>query len=169
MNLVLCGFMGCGKSTCGRLLAQAAGLRFVDMDVYIEQAAGCTVREIFAREGEAGFRARERAACRALGAQDGAVIAAGGGALCDPENVQALRKTSRIVFLDAPLGLIRSRLRGDTTRPLLQTQDAGALYEARRPLYEAAADLTVDASGAPEKVAAHILEWARTQGLLKNA
>ena len=80
-NIILCGFMGCGKSTVGKNIARKSGRRFIDMDAYIEEEAGMTVSEIFAREGEEGFRDREHQACLELAQKSNAVIAAGGGAL----------------------------------------------------------------------------------------
>ena len=99
-NVVLCGFMGCGKTTVGRQLAALSGRRFVDMDEYIEQQAGMAVSEIFRQYGEDDFRRREREACRALARQTGLVIAAGGGALTFAANVEALRPSCVIVLLE---------------------------------------------------------------------
>ena len=99
-NLILCGFMGCGKTTVGRRLARLTGRRFVDMDAVIEEEAGMRVKEIFDRYGEADFRRREREACAALAAAEGLVIAAGGGALTFPENAAALAATGVIVLLE---------------------------------------------------------------------
>ena len=78
-NIVLCGFMGCGKSSVGRRVAKLLERQFCDLDSYIEQQAGMTVAEIFAKEGEAGFRAREAQAAEEVAAQEGMVIASGGG------------------------------------------------------------------------------------------
>ena len=100
-NVVLCGFMGCGKTTVGRQLAALSGRRFVDMDEYIEQQAGMAVSEIFRQYGEDDFRRRERETCRALARQTGLVIAAGGGALTFAANVEALRASCVIVLLEA--------------------------------------------------------------------
>ena len=91
-NLILCGFMGCGKTTVGRCLAALTGRRFVDMDAFIEEGAGMTVGEIFDRYGEADFRRREREACAALAAMEGLVIAA--------KNYAALRDMNEIIRTD---------------------------------------------------------------------
>ncbi|MGI6265270.1 MAG: shikimate kinase [Acutalibacteraceae bacterium] len=160
-NVVLCGFMGCGKSTVGRLLAEKTGRSFVDMDAYIEKEAGMTVAAIFERYGEADFRRREREACAALAGQDGLVIAAGGGALTFPENAAALRKTGDIVLMRVTPETVLRRLEGDTTRPLLARPDKEAavreLMAKRQPLYRQAAAFSVDANGDPASVAAAIL------------
>ncbi len=152
-NVILCGFMGCGKSTVGKNLARKTGRKFLDMDRYIEEKAGMTVSEIFAAEGEAGFRDREHEACLELAQLHGLIIAAGGGALTFERNVEAFRGKDRIVLLDVELDDIRSRLQNDTTRPLLQRPDRDeamrALYEKRLPLYRRAADVTVKGRNTP--------------------
>lgn len=166
-NIYLCGFMGCGKTTVGEALASLTGLPFVDMDVYIEQAAGMTVAGIFAARGEGAFRALERRAAAELSARPGLIVATGGGSVLDSRNLDHFRAGGRIVFIDAPLPLIRLRLRNDTTRPLLNADDRGAvlrdLYEKRIPLYRAAADVTVKTENgmAPADVARRILRLLR--------
>ena len=133
-NLVLCGFMGCGKSTVGRLLAARCGMTFVDTDAYLEEQLGQSISSLFATEGEAVFRAHETAVCRTLGAQDGLVLATGGGAV----------------------------LRDDCTRPLLQRPDkedaVRTLLHDRAPLYARAADITVDAEADPPVVVDRLLD-----------
>lgn len=119
-NLVLCGFMGTGKTAVGRELARLLGRPFVDLDEVIEAAAGCTVAEIFGREGEEGFRRRERAAVADLAATAGLVVATGGGVLMDPENRRALAAGGRLVLLTATPAALAARLQGDAARPLLQ-------------------------------------------------
>lgn len=96
-NLILIGMMGCGKSTVGRLAAEKLGLAFVDTDERIERASGRTIPEIFASEGEEGFRARELDVSRALAREGGLVIACGGGLPTRAEAIAAL-KTSGVVF-----------------------------------------------------------------------
>jgi len=161
MNIVLCGFMGCGKSTVGKRLAAETGFTLVDMDTYIEEAAGMTVSDIFAAEGEASFRAREHAACVTLGKQDRLIIATGGGAVLREDNVTALRHGGTIVWLRVTPETVLRRLEGDTTRPLLMREDkeqaVRELMTARDSLYAAAADVTVDADGDAENICAAIL------------
>ncbi|MCI8497557.1 MAG: shikimate kinase [Clostridiales bacterium] len=157
-SLVLCGFMGCGKTTVGKALAAKWRVPFVDMDDYIEAQAGMKVSEIFERFGEEHFRALERDACKTLAAGKPCVVAAGGGALTFPENVRALReKGCRILMLCVRPETVLRRLEGDTTRPLLNRPDkeeaVRELLARRLPLYEAAAHFTVDANGeAPETI-----------------
>ena len=159
-NIVLCGFMGCGKSTVGKRLAERHGLTFVDMDTYIEEQAGCSVADIFATHGEAVFRAMEHDACTVLGKQKNLVIATGGGAVLDAGNVMALTENGTIVFLRVNAQTVLERLKNDTSRPLLQqdNKDAAvrALMQRRTPLYEAAARTTVDADDEPDTVVSAI-------------
>ena len=118
-NVILCGFMGCGKSTIGKNAAKKTGRRFVDMDEYIEKQAGKTVAEIFAERGEEGFRELEHEACVELSKKRNLIVATGGGALTFERNVEVFKGTDTIVLLDVPLRVIRLRLRYDKKRPLL--------------------------------------------------
>ncbi len=153
--------MGCGKSTVGKRLAKELDMTFVDMDSYIEEQAGCTVSDIFAQKGEAGFRTMEHDACCTLSGQDGLVIATGGGAVLREDNVTALKANGTIVLLEVGVDCVLARLENDTTRPLLQRPDkreaAAELLSIRTPLYKAAADITVDAEADADTVAAAIL------------
>ena len=163
-SVVLCGFMGCGKTTCGRLLAARMGRKFLDLDAWIAAREGMTVPEIFRKKGEPAFREMERNASRTLARTCGLVIAAGGGTLLSPENAAAFRENGIVVWLDASLGAVRRRIPGSGTRPMLAKPGSlERLYAARRGRYRAAADFTVNADGAPDAVAGAIL------GLLKPA
>lgn len=159
-NLILCGFMGCGKSTVGRRLAQLSGREFVDMDAFIQAEQSMTIPEIFARQGEAAFRQMETEAARALSQKQGLVIACGGGTVLNPENVKLLRQGGVILLLDVPLPALQERLKNDTQRPLLQRPDRRefieSLHAQRMPLYHKAADLVVPA-GAPGMVVARTI------------
>ena len=160
-NLILCGFMGCGKSTVGRELSRLTGKKFLDLDSYVEQREGRTIPEIFDREGEPGFRAAEARAVQALSQETGLIIAAGGGTLLFPGNAAAFRARGVIVLLDAPLAAIQERLRNDTSRPLIQKPNRNEvireLYEKRLPAYREAADVTVDAGAPAREVARRVL------------
>jgi shikimate kinase len=154
-NVILCGFMGCGKSTIGKNAAKKTGRRFVDMDEYIEKQAGKTVAEIFAERGEEGFRELEHEACIELSKNRNLIVATGGGALTFERNVEVFRGTDTIVLLDVPLRVIRLRLRYDKKRPLLQRPDRDKviteLYNSRMPKYLAAADVVVKGESTPMK------------------
>ncbi len=138
-NLILTGFMGTGKTTVGRAVAEQLGRPFVDMDQVIEERAGRSIADIFAHEGEAAFRAIEAELCRELADQGDLVIATGGGALVDIDNRQVLASTGLVICLTADVETILGRLEDVTDRPLLDAPDrrarVGALLEARRAAY----------------------------------
>ena len=147
-NLILVGPMGAGKSCIGRRLAERYGLPFVDADREIERRTGTSVTTIFECEGEAGFRARERAALAELAALDGAVIATGGGAVLDPATRGLLRERGFVVHLQVAVAQQLERLARDRTRPLLARDDReqvlNDLAARRGPLYAEVADLAFD-------------------------
>ncbi|MBQ1507390.1 MAG: shikimate kinase [Ruminococcus sp.] len=161
-NLVLCGFMGCGKSTVGRNLAKKTGRKFLDMDRYIEEKAGMSIPEIFEKLGEDGFRDIEHEACVELAEKSNLIIASGGGALTFQRNVEAFKGRDKIVLLDVPLKTIKYRLRNDKSRPLLQREDKdeamAELYFRRYPLYIAAADAVVSGQSTPMKTTIAVME-----------
>lgn len=166
-NIVLCGFMGCGKSTVGKNIARKAGKKYVDMDHYIEQKAGMRVSEIFEKYGESRFRDMEHEACVELSEKKNLIIASGGGAMTFERNVAAFKNKDLIVLLDVPLETIKHRLHNDQKRPLLQRPDKDEvmqrLYEQRLPLYKSAADITVEGRSTPLKTAFAVLDAVRMQ------
>ena len=161
-SLYLVGMMGSGKTSTGRPLAEQLGYGFVDADAVIEQAAGCTIPEIFERDGEAGFRALESQVLNAISQRHSLVVATGGGVVTQPEN-WGLLHSGIVIWLDVIPEQLIQRLRADSTvRPLLQTEDPEAALHAllnqRRPLY-AEADLTVVIDNeTPDAVADGILQ-----------
>ena len=161
LNVYLIGMMGAGKSAVGRPLAEALGYRFLDADDALEQVAARTIPEIFATDGEAGFRELETAVLGQIAGWHSLVVATGGGVVTRPENWGHMRQ-GVVVWLDAPAPLLLQRLRADSTpRPLLQASDPGArlgeLLAQRQPLY-AQADLRVQQAGAsPAQVAQQVL------------
>ncbi|MEZ4371604.1 MAG: 3-dehydroquinate synthase [Polyangiaceae bacterium] len=165
--LLLTGFMGTGKSTVGRLVARAASVDFIDLDTEIERRAQRSVREIFAAEGEAGFRSREASTLRdLLEAAPPRVIALGGGALLKrDQRLQALDQAV-VVCLRADVDELLRRLSGDTTRPLLDVPDPrGRILELMdaRDLSYAEAHATLETAGKePEALATQVLAvWRR--------
>ena len=152
----LVGFMGSGKSSVGRALAAQLGLAFLDLDDRIAGHAGKSIQGIFAEDGEAAFRAHERAALLALEPEllAGAVIATGGGACQDAAARAWMLARGTMVWLDVPLETIERRVPRDGSRPLFGDRRAlDALYQERRSGY-ASAGLRVDADAlAPEDVA----------------
>jgi len=147
-NLILVGPMGAGKSCIGRRLAERYGLRLADADREIELRTGASVSTIFECEGEAGFRAREHAALAELLAQDGVLLATGGGAVLDPDNRRLLRERGFVVHLHVAPEQQLERLARDKTRPLLARDDRDAVLRelalVREPLYAEIADLRFD-------------------------
>lgn len=154
-NIVLIGMPSCGKTTVGTLLAQQLQRDFYDTDAEIVRDSGCEISELFAREGEAGFRARESRVIAALAQKTGVVIATGGGAVCREENMRALRQNGRIYLLDRPLTLLCPT----EDRPLSRSKEAlFALAHKRIPLYRAACDMQIENSGTPEQAGKAIME-----------
>ena len=169
-SLYLVGMMGSGKTSTGRPLAERLGYGFVDADAVIEQAAGCSIPEIFERDGEAGFRALESQVLNAITQRHSLVVATGGGVVTQQEN-WGLLHSGIVIWLDVAQEQLLERLRADdTARPLLQQPDPAAAVETllseRRALY-AEADLTVVIQEeTPEQVADGILQLLPT--LLKD-
>ena len=157
--ILLIGMMGCGKSTVGRLLAERMRLPLIDLDEEIARAAEKTIPEIFAQEGEAGFRARETAALeRALAREDG-VIATGGGIVTRAENIRMMREKGFVVWLCRPLEDMIADVRQDT-RPNLagnKEERMHTLYAQREALYQKAAHMRF-CNSAPPKKSARLLE-----------
>jgi shikimate kinase len=148
--IVLTGFMGSGKSEVGRRLARRLGRAFVDTDELIEARAGKSVASIFAEDGEAAFRRFEREAVVEATRRGDAVVALGGGAVLDPDNVAALRAAGIVICLTARPDTILTRVGRGLERPLLAGGDPRAtitrLLVERKAAYDAAADWTVDTS-----------------------
>ncbi|MCL2602688.1 MAG: AAA family ATPase, partial [Treponema sp.] len=136
-NIVLVGMPGCGKTTVGKLLAENLGKRLVDTDAEIVEAAGCSIPEIFQREGEAGFRALESEVIKKFGKESGLVLATGCGCVTREENYRHLHQNGSIVFIERPLGELARE-----GRPLSQG-DLDAMYAKRQPLYRRFAECTV--------------------------
>jgi shikimate kinase len=140
INLVLTGFMGTGKSTIGRVVAERLNRPFIDMDEVIVQEAGCPVPEIFARHGESTFRQMERELCQKLSTRSGLVISTGGGALIDAHNRALMTSSAVVICLTANLQALLERLQADTNRPMLNATDTqqriGELLAIRKAAYD---------------------------------
>ena len=153
--IVLVGLMGAGKSCIGRRLATRLGLGFVDADREIEQAAGCSIPEIFQRHGEEAFRDGERRVILRLLDGGPHVLATGGGAFMDPRTRHAIREKAISIWLRADLELLARRVQRRNDRPLLQVADPKAklaqLMAERYPVY-AEADLTVESRDVPHEM-----------------
>ncbi|SHI41598.1 shikimate kinase [Tangfeifania diversioriginum] len=130
MRIYLIGYMGCGKSTMGKRLANHAGLQFVDMDHYIEKRNCKTVPQLFDEFGEEGFRKRERKALEELSEFTDVVIATGGGAPCFFDNIDLMNRTGKTIYLNIDPKILASRLlKSKTERPLIKGKSKEELID----------------------------------------
>jgi shikimate kinase len=165
MNIVLCGMMGCGKSTVSYELAKMYSLERVETDKVIVDRYG-EISKIFDRFGEKYFRDIETYVVKEIAKKyDNAVISLGGGCVLREENVQALKETGKIVYLRTSLETLLARVKGDTTRPLLKgdaRQNMTRLLNERKSVYESVADVVVDTDNImPKRIAAKIWELVK--------
>ena len=151
-NVVLVGMPGCGKTTVGQELARRLNRPLEDVDRRIAAAAGRPIPEIFAQEGEEGFRIREHLALCAVSKESGRVIACGGGIVTRKENWDPMRQNSTVIYLRRDLSLLPT-----SGRPMSQANPVEKLYRQRAPLYEQLADLTVENRGTPAETANEII------------
>ncbi len=166
-NVFLIGPMGAGKSAVGRHLARSLKLAFVDSDEEIEARTGVDIPYIFEKEGEAGFRVREKKVIDDLSRLDGIVLATGGGAVLDAGNRTCLGARGLVVYLKTGIDQQLSRTRRGRERPLIANEDPRgtleSLMQVREPLYTEIADLTVETDGRKvHAVAAEILDAIRS-------
>lgn len=159
MNLILCGMMGSGKSTVGKLLAKTASWEWVDTDELIVSRYG-KITDIFEQKGEGYFRALETKIVQELAKKDRLVISTGGGLVLKEENVSLLKKNGKFVYLRAKKETLALRLAADKDRPLLQTSETldeklTRLLQERGEIYEGVADSIIDVD---EKAPADIVK-----------
>lgn len=152
-NVMLIGMPGCGKSTVGAALAEKLGRKLVDVDERIVEMVGCSIPEIFLKDGEEGFRQIEHQALCEVSKESGLVIATGGGVVTRPENLDPMRQNSLIVWLLRDLSLLPK-----DGRPLSQTNSLTEMFKVREPLYRAAADCIADNNGSLEDTLKQIME-----------
>jgi len=166
-NIVIIGLMGSGKSTVGRLVAHMLGFQFADTDHLIIEQAGCSIPEIFAKEGETGFRLRESAILRGLLGTRRCVIATGGGIITQERNLPLLRHLGFITWLEADVQLLARRTANNNDRPLLRgeeppLQKLQRLHAERKPLYKSLADLRIQTDELSQEESAYgVAESAR--------
>lgn len=151
-NIILVGMPGCGKSTVGKLLAEKLGKKFVDADEELVRTFGKSIPDIFAEEGEAGFREKETQILSDLGKQSSLVIATGGGCVTQEQNFPLLHQNGSILWLKRDL----DRLPTDG-RPLSQKNKLADMYNIRKPLYERFSDHVIDNNGAADDTVNAIL------------
>lgn len=158
MTVYLCGFMGCGKTTVGKKLADLSGCGYCDMDELIVEKAGMSIPEIFDKLGEPHFRKMETELIKELGSFNG-VVSCGGGAMLSDINGEAARKNGVVVFLDVPFKTCFYRISGDKNRPVAASRtpkELKSLYNERKPKYRKNATFTVKCEGGPLGIAKEI-------------
>ena len=159
MNIVLCGFMGAGKTVVGKELAKIMGRKFVDTDEMIEEETGISIPAIFAARGEEYFRELESEMCKKTANLKNVVVSTGGGAMTFERNVEAIKKGSKVVFLDASFDVICDRVGDASSRPLFKNKEnAKKLYDERREKYLAAADYIINGNISARKTALNIAD-----------
>lgn len=171
MNVVLIGYRACGKSTVGKLLAGKLKKSFLDTDLLIEESLGRPIKEIIAGRGWDYFRAREKESIQKLAQTKECVIATGGGVVLDEDNINLLKKTGLVIWLNTPLADIVERLREDAETNGLRPQftnydlaeETAMVIRERIPLYQKAADLILDTADKSveqvvEEISAHLRE-----------
>lgn len=150
LNIILVGFMGTGKTTVGRTLAERLRRDFLDMDVELEARAGKPIARVFAEDGEPAFRRMERDLVVELSRRSNQVVAAGGGVVLDPANIRAFSATGLVICLQAAPAEILRRVSAFSHRPLLEQGDKDEcirkLLAARQSLYDAI-PVQVDTTG----------------------
>ena len=167
----LVGFMGCGKTTVGQLLAQRLAWRFVDLDEQIELSKGRSIPEIFAQAGEATFREIEHEALRRIVEESsrgpGRVVALGGGTFVQPQNIELLDRTGAVtIWLDCPLEQLLLRCALVTNRPLFRDENSfRELYARRLPFYQRATYSVASGEAEPGEVVNRILALKLFEGL----
>ena len=149
-NIILVGYMGCGKTTVGESIAEATRYTFADTDEMIVAQQGRSISDIFAQDGEPAFRDMETALLVKMLTEknDTCVISTGGGMPVQKENRNLLRQLGTVVYLRAKPETVYERIKGDTTRPLLQCENPmeriREMIKSRNPAYEEAAELVID-------------------------
>jgi len=171
--IFLIGFMASGKTTVGRLLAERLQWAFVDLDKVIEEGAGKTVANIFAAEGEAGFRKRETQALLEVASRKKTVVATGGGAPCRDENLRAMLAAGRVFWLEVSAEAAVERAGRVSGRPLLDgvadpVAAARELLEARRPFYSQAHWHTQTDDQMPQQIVDQLLVGSLVVGTEKE-
>lgn len=164
-NIALCGFMGTGKSSVGRIVAEQLHFAFLDTDTVIEARAGKSISKIFEEDGEAFFRELERKIVKELSQRTRTVISTGGGLVVDPENMASLKEHACVVCLWASPAAIYARVKNQNHRPLLQAPEPiekiEQLLKERAPFYKQADVLLNTEIRSPREVAQQVLHQFR--------
>lgn len=156
--IFLCGFMGCGKSTVGKILGKKMNVECVDLDKYIEDNEGMSIPEIFEQKGEEYFRNAESEALAAF-SEIGGIVATGGGALLSEKNGEIAKKSGMVVFIDTYFNVCYDRIKDDPHRPIAASSTKQQLkerFDYRRPLYMAHSHFQISGGYPPLVIAAKI-------------
>lgn len=139
-NIYLVGFMGSGKSTVGKILAEKLNMNFIDIDKLIEEKEGMKIKDIFEQKGESYFRELERKQIEAIVNQEGLVVSTGGGLGANLDNMNLMKKNGDVIWLDVSLNTVLDRLKNDQDRPLLKQpiEKIKQLFEERKNVYRLA-------------------------------
>jgi len=159
VNIYLIGFMGSGKSTIGKLLAERLGYKYIDTDEEIEKETGLKISEIFEKYGEKYFRELEKKKIKELSEQSELVVSTGGGLPANNENMEVMKKTGEVIWLKIDFETFLSRTDGDPNRPLLK-EDINKLkdrFNGRKRFYSQA-DIVIDGNKPVEEVLEDILK-----------
>ncbi len=165
MTIFLCGFMGCGKTTVGEILAKKLNLPLIDTDAYLVEQEKRSIPDIFAQDGEPYFRKIEAEAIQTL-CQENAVISCGGGAMLNPDSAKFARENGIVVLLNESFHTCYQRIKGDKNRPIVQRstkEELEALFEKRASIYQAHASIAISGGDTPEQMANRILQAIRQQ------
>ncbi len=165
MTIYLCGFMGCGKTTIGNVLAERLNLKYTDMDEYITATERMTIPQIFSEKGEEYFRNLESKAICTLG-EKGGVISCGGGAIINENNALTADTYGAVVFLDVPFEVCYERIKYDTNRPIVTNsteKELENIYDTRYRVYKKHCSFYVDANKTPEEVTDSIIKILNTK------
>ncbi|MBI4387526.1 MAG: shikimate kinase [Candidatus Omnitrophica bacterium] len=163
-NVFLIGMMGSGKTTTAEALAKICGLKAVDLDGVIEDEAGTSINEIFAKDGEPAFRELEKKVLEKTAASaHSMVVGTGGGIILARDNVEHMRKNGVVIYLKTSFDVLWNRIKNSKNRPLLKAADPQgrfrSIFEVRAPLYEQAADhVVLTDHKTPREVAVEIYE-----------
>lgn len=159
MTIYLCGFMGCGKTTVGKLLAEKLGLSFTDLDDYIEAKEKMSIPDIFSEKGEKYFREAEALAVKELSAEN-SVVACGGGTIINDNSARIARENGTVIFFDIPFEACYERIKDDPHRPLVVNntkQELEKIFCARHDIYMKNSTLAVNSDKTPDIICDDII------------
>lgn len=162
-NIILCGFMGCGKTTVGHRLSRLLSIEYIDLDEQIEKDSGLQIPEIFAQFGEPHFRDLEHEAVQTIAKRISCVVATGGGAMTFTRNMEAIDSQDSVIFLDVPFDVCYDRIK-QTNRPIVQSktyEELQTLYNERRKAYLSAANFNVVGALTADESAHAIAEFVK--------